>query len=193
MLVLWIAGSWIALLNVAIVALIGAIVMFMPGINLTNWKKAERHIGWDTLLMIGGVSSLGHASVKTGLADWLVQSTMGGVMDWPLLWIIPLISLLTVLIHLPLPIAPVVNAVLIPPIAALALTMNINPVLLVLPVAFTASCAFLLPLDAVPLLTFSKGYYRMHDMLLPGTIISFGWIILMTVLIIWVAPLVQLY
>jgi sodium-dependent dicarboxylate transporter 2/3/5 len=87
----------------------------------------------------------------------------------------------------------VVNAVLIPPIAALALSMNINPILLVLPVAFTASCAFLLPLDAVPLLTFSKGYYRMFDMLLPGAIISLAWIILMTLLIIWVAPLVQIF
>ncbi|MEE9355094.1 MAG: DASS family sodium-coupled anion symporter [Methylococcaceae bacterium] len=193
MIVLWIAGSWIKLLNVAIVALLGAIIMFMPGIRLISWKKAERHIGWDTLLMIGGVSSLGQASVKTGLAEWLVQTSMSGVSNWPLFWIIALISLLTVLIHLPLPIAPVVNAVLIPPIAALALSMNINPVILILPVAFTASCAFLLPLDAVPLLTFSKGYYRMFDMLLPGSIISLCWIILMTILITWVAPVVQLF
>ena len=144
-------------------------------------------------LMIGGVTSLGQASVKTGLAEWLVQSTMAGIIGWPLIWIIPFISLLTVLIHLPLPIAPVVNAVLIPPIAALAMSMEINPAIFVLPVAFTASCAFLLPLDVVPLLTFSKGYYRMFDMLIPGIIISIGWIILMTALIIWIAPLVHLY
>lgn len=98
MIALWIAGSWIKPLNVAIVALLGAIILFMPGINLLSWKQAERHIGWDTLLMIGGVSSLGQASVKTGLAEWLVQSSMSGIMNWPLLWIIPVISLLTVLI-----------------------------------------------------------------------------------------------
>ena len=168
MILLWIAGSWIKLLNVAIVALAGAIIMFMPGIRLISWEQAERHIGWDTLMMIGGVTSLGQASVKTGLAEWLVQTCMSGIFNWPLVWVIAFISLITVLIHLPLPIAPVVNVVLIPPIAALALQMQINPVILVLPVAFTASCAFLLPLDAVPLLTYSKGYYRMFDMLLPA-------------------------
>jgi sodium-dependent dicarboxylate transporter 2/3/5 len=143
--------------------------------------------------MIGSVTSLGQASVKTGLAEWLVQATMSGITDWPLFWLIAFISLLTVLIHLPLPIAPVVNAVLIPPIAALALSMEIDPVILVLPVAFTASCAFLLPLDAVPLITYAKGYYRMWDMLKPGIILSFAWIIIMTVLMIWIAPRVQLY
>lgn len=189
MIVLWIVGSWVEVLNVTVVALFGAIILFMPGIKLISWKKAERHIGWETLIMIGGISSLGHASVKTGLAEWLVHSTMGGLAHWPILWLIPIISLITVLIHLPLPIAPVVNAVLIPPVAALALAMNINPIILVLPVAFTASCAFLLPLDAVPLLTFSKGYYRMFDMLLPGAIISLAWVLLMTVVMIWIAPI----
>ncbi len=189
MMALWVAGSWFKQLNVSIVALAGAIIMFMPGIQLISWEKAERHIGWDTLLMIGGVTALGRASIETGLAEWLVQSTMGGIMSWPLFWVIPMISLLTVLIHLPLPIAPVVNVVLIPPIAILAMSMDINPVLLVLPVAFTASCAFLLPLDAVPLLTFSKGYYRMFDMLLPGIIISLAWIVMMTILILSLVPL----
>lgn len=193
MMVCWIAGSWIKPLNVAVVALLGAIIMFMPGINLITWEKAEQYIGWDVLLIIGSVTSLGQASVKTGLADWLVQATMSGISDWPLLWLISFISLLTVIIHLPLPIAPVVNAVLIPPIAALALSMNIDPVILVLPVAFTASCAFLLPLDAVPLITYAKGYYRMLDMLKPGLMISFAWIIIMTVVMLWIAPLVQLY
>ena len=193
MMICWIAGSWIKPLNVAVVALLGAIIMFMPGINLITWEKAEHYIGWDALLMIGSVTSLGQASVKTGLAEWLVQATMSGITDWPLFWLIPFISLLTVLIHLPLPIAPVVNAVLIPPIAALALSMEIDPVILVLPVAFTASCAFLLPLDAVPLITYAKGYYRMWDMLKPGIILSFAWIIIMTVLMIWIAPRVQLY
>jgi sodium-dependent dicarboxylate transporter 2/3/5 len=189
MMALWVAGSWFKQLNVSIVALAGAIIMFMPGIQLISWEKAERHIGWDTLLMIGGVTALGRASIETGLAEWLVQSTMGGIMSWPLFWVIPMISLLTVLIHLPLPIAPVVNVVLIPPIAILAMSMDINPVLLVLPVAFTASCAFLLPLDAVPLLTFSKGYYRMFDMLLPGIIISLAWIVMITILILSLVPL----
>ena len=53
---------------------------------------------------------------------------------------------------------------------------------------FTASCAFLLPLDAVPLVTYGKGYYRMFDMLVPGAIISMAWVVVMTALLLLIGP-----
>ncbi len=193
MVVLWVAGSWVKALDLTIVALCGAIVCFLPGISLMDWTRAERFIGWNTLFMIGGVTSLGAASMDSGLADWLVSITMGGVESWPLVAVIVLISTVTVLIHLPLPIAPVVNVVLIPPVAALSLKLGVNPAVCVLPVAFTASCAFLLPLDAVPLLTYRTGYYRMFDMLGPGGTVSALWVVVMTALMLLIAPLVGLF
>ena len=48
----------------------------------------------------------------------------------------------------------------------------------------------LLPLDAVAVITYSKGYYRMTDMLL-GAIIGVVWVIVMTALMVW-APLLGL-
>ena len=67
-----------------------------------------------------------------------------------------------------------------------------NPALYALPVIFTASCAFLLPLDAVPLVTYSRGYYKMFDMFVPGAIISVFWVILMTGLLMVIGPMVGL-
>ena len=184
MMTLWIAGSWVEFLDVLIVGLSGAIVMFLPGIRLLTWKQAERAIGWDTMLMIGGVTSLGAASVEAGLAQWLVDALLGGIGSWSVFWALIAISAFTVVIHLALPIGPVVNAVVIPPIALLAISAGQNPALYALPVAFTASCALLLPLDAVPLLTYSKGYYRMHEMLVPGGLISLAWVVWMTVVML---------
>jgi sodium-dependent dicarboxylate transporter 2/3/5 len=86
----------------------------------------------------------------------------------------------------------VINATLIPPIALLAVESGQSPVLYALPVAFTASCAFLLPLDPVPLLTYARGYYRMFDMVLPGAILSVVWVVLMTALMLTVAPAIGL-
>lgn len=188
MVVLWILGSWVPLLDVALVALAGAIAMFLPGVDLLTWKEAEDGISWDTLVMIGGVTSLGAASVETGLAGWLVESLLGGMQSWPIGAMLIAISAFTVVIHLPLPIGPVVNAVVIPPIALLAAANGANPALYALPVAFTASCAFLLPLDAVSLITFSRGYYRMTDMLLPGTIVSVVWVVWITILMLMLQP-----
>ena len=64
-------------LDVTLVALCGSIAMFLPGIGLLEWKQVERGTGWDTLLMIAGVSSIGVASVETGLAKWIVEAVDG--------------------------------------------------------------------------------------------------------------------
>ena len=192
MIVLWILSTWIEALDVVLVGIIGAITMFLPGMQLFTWKEVERGIGWDALLMVGGVTSLGAAAVDTGLAQWLVDGSIGGIEDWSVVWVVALISAFAVVIHLVLPIGPVINAVLIPPVALLALSTGQNPALYALPVAFTASCAFLLPLDAVPLVTYGKGYYRMLDMFVPGAIVSVFWVMLITALIVLLGPSVGL-
>lgn len=192
MLVLWIASTWIPAIDVYLVSICGACAMFLPGVNLFTWKEAQNATGWDTLMMIGGVTSLGSASSQTGLAEWMAGTVLSGVQDWPTVLIIAGISAFTVLIHLMLPIAPVINAVMIPPMMVLGTAAGVNPALYALPVIFTASCAFLLPLDAVPLVTYSRGYYRMLDMFTPGLVISVIWVVLMTGLLLLIGPLVGL-
>ena len=187
--VLWILSNWYPReLDVTMVALIGGIALFLPGIGVLTWGDASRSIGWEVLLMIGGVTSIGLASRDTGLTTWVVSSIFDGIAGVSTLWLLLGIGIFTVLIHLVVPIGPVVNAVMIPPIVALAIALGLPPMLLALPVIFTASCAFLLPLDAVALITYSKGYYRMTDMLLPGLVISVFWVIILTILMTVLVP-----
>jgi sodium-dependent dicarboxylate transporter 2/3/5 len=185
---LWVLSSWVPALDLPLVTLGGAIALFLPGIRLLTWEQAHRGVGWDGLLMIGGVTSLGAASVETGLAGWLVKALLGGVGALPPALIVAGISAFVVVVHLAIPIAPVINSVLIPPVVALAAESGYSPAFFALPVAFTASCAFLLPLDAVSLLTYSKGYYRMVDMLKPGALVSVVWVLLMTALMLGLGP-----
>ncbi len=200
MLTLWILSSWPELFptplrplsNIFLVAVLGGCVMFMPGMNFFTWKEAQRATGWEVLLLLFAVTSMGAVSSSSGLAQWLVDVTLGDVAGWHMIWILFVISVFTVVIHLMLPIAPVINAVMIPPIMILGTAAGFDPVLFALPVIFTASCAFLLPLDAVPLVTFGKGYYKMFDMLAPGTVISIVWVILMTGLMLLVGPIIGL-
>jgi len=188
MVILWILSTWYPVFDVYVVGIGGAVVLFLPGIGVLNWKQTQAGVGWDALLLIGGVTSLGSASVATGLAQWLVDSSLRGIASWGPVWVIALISAFTVLIHLILPINPVIVTVLIPPLTILAHDTGVNPALYALPVAFTASCAFLLPIDAVPLITYGKGYYRMLDMLPPGALLSGMWVILMTLLLMAIGP-----
>jgi solute carrier family 13 (sodium-dependent dicarboxylate transporter), member 2/3/5 len=192
MIVFWILSTWIREFDTVLVGVCGACLMFFPGIKLFSWKEAQDSTGWDALLMIGGVTSLGALSGSSGLAKWLVGSSLGGLQDWSVLGILALISAFTVVIHLMLPVNPVIPAVMIPPIMLVAAAAGRNPALYALPVIFTASCAFLLPLDSVPLVTYSKGYYRIFDMFLPGLIISAIWVVVMSAIVMLVGPMIGL-
>jgi sodium-dependent dicarboxylate transporter 2/3/5 len=167
MLVMWITSNWYPgnpYFDIPTVALVGGTLMFLPGIRLFKWSEVQGNTGWETLLLIMGISSLGAASSSTGLAKWLAGSVLGGVAGQHIAVVLLVISAFTVVIHFVMPIAPIINAVMIPPIMALGESAGVNPVLYALPVIFTASCAMLLPLDAVPLVTYSKGYYKFFDM-----------------------------
>ena len=184
----WILSTWVRAFDVALVSILGAVALFLPGMKIFTWKEVERATGWDVLLVIGAVSSLGAASVKTGLAKAVVDLSLGGIGGGSVFGIVAAIAAFTVVIHLVLTIGPVIVAVLVPPIVVLATAAGHNPALFALPVVFTASCAFLLPLDAVLLVTYSKGYYRMLDLFRPGLIISLAWIFLMATLMTLLGP-----
>ena len=193
MITLWIASTWLPVFDTFLVAVVGAVAMFLPGIGLFTWKEVQQVTGWDTLMVIGGVDRRWARRRRRPVSPpWLAESALGGLADWNAVALIAAISAFTVVIHLMLPIAPVINAVMIPPIMVLGAAAGVNPALYALPVIFTASCAFLLPLDAVPLVTYSRGYYRMFDMLPAGLVISAVWVVLMTALLIVVGPLVGL-
>ncbi|HEX4998489.1 MAG TPA: DASS family sodium-coupled anion symporter [Terriglobia bacterium] len=195
MMTLWISSTWFPgspYFDTYTVALVGATVMFLPGIRLFTWSEVTKNTGWDVLLLIMGISSLGAASNTTGLAKWLAETVLGDVQGSNMALVLLLISAFTVLIHLVMPIAPIINAVMIPPIMALGTAAGVNPMLYALPVIFTASCAMLLPLDAVPLVTYGKGYYKFFDMFKPGFIISIVWVIVMTVLMLLIGPRIGL-
>jgi sodium-dependent dicarboxylate transporter 2/3/5 len=190
MLVCWILGTWYPkIFDTFIVGITGACVMFMPGMNLFSWREAQDATGWDTLLMVGAVLSLGDAASKvTGLAKWIVDFAMSGLSGMNLISLLLVISAFTVVIHLVVPINPAIIAAIVPPMIIFGKALGVNPAIYALPVIFSTSAAFLLPLDAVPLITYSKGYYKMFDMFVPGLIISIAWIVVMTGLLRVLGP-----
>lgn len=189
-LVFWVSSSWIKGLDISMVAILAAGAMMLPGMNLFKWSEAENYIGWSTFLVIGAVTSLGMATVSTGLSGWVVENVLSGLGSMSLVAITIIIGLFTVLIHIPIPINPAIITAIMPPMILLAQETGVNPAIYALPIAFTTSVAFMLPLDSVTLVTYSKGYYTMRDMIFPGAIISVIWVAVMTVVTVTIAPLV---
>ena len=170
-----------------VAAVIGCAIFSLPTVELLTWEQDKGRIGWDSLMLIGASNALGMAIWETGGAAWIAHACLGGVAGMPLAGVIAVISLFTVVIHLLIPVNTAIVAVLLPALAALAGTMGVNPAVLAIPMGFSVSAAFLLPLDAVPLVTYPAGYYRMFDMFKPGCLISVVWVVVMTLVMFAIA------
>ena len=184
---LWCSCS-LAGLSLPVAAFLGSVPFALPRVYLIDWTKDKNHIAWDILMLIGAANALGMILFENGGATWLVDACLGGITGLHVAVFIGVISLFTIVAHLVIPVITALVAVLMPAVVVLAGNMGVNPALLALPMTFSVSAAFLLPLDSVPLVTYPAGYYRMYDMFKPGVYISLAWVVILTPLMMLLAP-----
>lgn len=161
-------------------ATIGAALFFMPGIELLTWDSAKQKVGWDTVLLIGSASSLGTTLWNSGAATWVANIALSGISGASTLVVILFIVVFTILIHLLVPVNPAIVSLMVPTLSAFAISIGLNPAFLIIPMGFTVSAAFLLPLDPVPLITYSSGHYKMGEYFKAGVPLCVVWTIVMT-------------
>ena len=183
MVVLWIASSWIPAINTTIVAMVGCVAFFVPGINIMTWPQYRDKVGWHAILLVGSVTAMGGAFVSCGLADILVAASVDAFTGLNLVMLVAGLGLLIALLHFVMPVAPAIIGILLVPLVAVATTIGIPPEALVFVIAISATACYLIPFDTVPALTFTEGYYTMIDMLKAGTPIT---IVLVILCAIWV-------
>ncbi|TEB04525.1 Sodium-dependent dicarboxylate transporter SdcS [Pelotomaculum schinkii] len=187
LLVTWFTEGKLHSVPIAASTTIGAVLFFLPGIDLLTWDGTKNKIGWNTILLIGAASSLGTALWKSGAAAWLAQSALQGIAGASMLVVVLFVVIFTILIHLLVPVNPAIVSIMVPSLAAFAATSGMSPALLIVPMAFTVSSAMLIPLDPVPLITYPSGYYNMKDFFKGGCPASILWAILMTIAILVLA------
>ena len=152
---------------------------------LLSWNYAER-LPWGVLLLFGGGLSLAAAVDNTGLADWIAGS-LGGLGDWPVLVLIFAVTVMIVLLtELTSNIAT--TATFLPLVAALAVSLGQNPLLLALPAVLAASAAFMLPVATPPnAIVFGSGQLTIPQMVRAGiwlNLISIAVIVLVVYVIL---------
>ncbi|MCZ6830790.1 MAG: SLC13 family permease [Gammaproteobacteria bacterium] len=149
-------GGWSTLLglqsaNDASVALLAVILMFLvpdgEGEKLLNWERAVT-IPWGVLLLFAGGICLAKAFVSSGLSfllgDWLAS------MSYLPLWLLIGLICTVVTFMTEATSNTASTSLLMPILAAAALAAGINPEILMVPAAMTASCAFMLPVATAP-------------------------------------------
>ena len=179
-----------------LIAVAGAILMFMipsgsedkKQSKLLDWNTANG-LPWGVLLLFGGGLSLAAAVKATGLAVW-IGNEMAIIGTFDLIFIVfILVALVVFLTELTSNTATV--ATLLPILGALAVASGIDPMMLFVPVAISASCAFMLPVATGPnAVVFSSGQVTIPEMATAGFKINLFAIFAVTGLCYMLVPVI---
>ncbi len=161
--------------NDAIVALLAVIAMFIipngKGGRLLNWETAAT-IPWGMLILFGSGFTIAAAFTESGLSQ-AIGTALAGLSTWPVLAVMAIICLcVTFLTETTSNTAT--TTLLMPILAATALGAGIDPMLLMVPAAMSASCAFMLPVATAPnVIVFASGRIPAGVMAREGTALNF--------------------
>ncbi|PCM45495.1 SLC13 family permease [Marinobacter sp. ANT_B65] len=190
------AGAWIfrPLLSVNIapwltdtgIAISAAIAMFIIPVNtreqsfVLDWDTAKG-IPWGVLLLFGGGLAMAGAISSSGLADWIAASMhVAGALPV----IVMIVLVVTVIIFLTEVTSNTATAAaFLPLLGALAVSQDASPLLLTVPAAIAASCAFMMPVATPPnAIVFSSGHMKIGEMIRTGFALNIAGIIVVTLL-----------
>jgi len=166
------------------VAVTVALVLFLipsrsrPGERLMDWETAVK-LNWGIVILFGGGFALAGGFTESGLSGWLGGrlSAMAGLP--PLLLVLITCTGLTFLTELTSNAATTQMA--LPVLGSLAVAIQVNPLLLMVPATLSASCAFMLPVATPPnAIAFGTGDLPMKDMVRTGIWLNLIGILLVT-------------
>ena len=155
---------------------------------LVTWEDTKR-LPWGVLILFGGGLSLAAALSSSGLTLWLGQqmAPLGAIND--ILLVVALTSLVIFLTELTSNVAT--TATLLPVVAAVAIELGVDPLILVVPVTVAASCAFMLPVATPPnAIVFSSGEIQIREMMRAGLWLNIVSIALVSAVAVWLVPAV---
>ena len=141
----------LALLDDSVIAISGAVSLFFikerkNKNKLLIWDDVQSGFPWGLIFLFGGGMALAYVVNDSGLALWLASLIPSETYFWIiLLTVIVMVVLLTELTS-----NLTTTITFLPVVASVGLNMGIDPLLLILPLTISASCAFMLPVATPP-------------------------------------------
>jgi len=172
-------GGWSDFLDIPIagdstVALFAVVLMFLipngKGSRLLDWDTAKT-IPWGMLLLFAGGIAIAKGFVASGLSQ-ILGEWMSSLANLPVIFMILTICL--VVTYLTEITSNTATATLLMPILAVAaISAGYDPMVLMIPAAMCASCAFMLPVATAPnAIAYGTGELEIKDMVKEGAILS---------------------
>jgi len=164
---------------------------------LPSGKKMERlldlrtasKIPWGVLLLIGGGLALASGFTTTGLDMWIADKMLFlGELDY---FLIVLVIVTITMLTSEIMSNTAVAALLLPIMAVLGSATELDPILLMAPVAFATSYGFMMPVGTPPnAIAIGSGHVSIKQMVRYGLPFDLICIPILTVMIVFLVPLV---
>lgn len=162
---------------------IGIILFLIPskqieGEFLMDWKTAES-IPWEIILLFGGGFALATGFKESGLSQWFGEQLIWLKDVHPFFIILTIAFVVTFLTEITSNTATVET--FLPVLAGLAMSIEVNPLLFMLPATIAGSLAFMLPVATPPnAIVFGTKRLTMIDMSKTGLFLNIIGIIIVT-------------
>lgn len=169
--VLWIAGNWITALNVTVVALIGLVATFLPGVKLLTWKEYQESVPWVVIVMVGSIFSMSGLMVSTDVIDFIgsiVSATGMFTLAFPLALLLYLLFAYGVFTLCP--VGGVWEALFVPVLVGFCVQSGVSPTVAPFAILFAFGGNFLLPINPLNMYSYAYGYFKFGDLFKAGIV-----------------------
>lgn len=183
--------------DATIAVLMGVLLFFIPGEPAENsarqpiltWSETESAMPWGMLILIGSGFAIARAFDKTGLSEWLGGRISMVLEGQPVLVLTFGVCLfVTFLTEFTTNVATLNT--LLPVLAAVAVSLDVPPLMLLLPATISASCAFMFPVGTPPnAIVFGTGRVPMAQMARYGLILNLLGVVVITAAMRYWVPL----
>ena len=141
------------------------------------------------MLLFGGGFALASGFKESGLSIWIAEQLTGLGEIQPVFLVGSICTMLTFLTELTSNTAT--TEMILPLLGSLAVAIQTNPLILMIPATLSASCAFMLPVATPPnAIVFGTGEVTMADMMKVGIIMNLLGVVLITTMMYLIGVLV---
>ncbi|WP_207061707.1 DASS family sodium-coupled anion symporter [Motiliproteus sp. SC1-56] len=162
-------------INDTIIALLAAMILFAVPVSRTKGEfaldwEAARNVPWGVLLLFGGGLALAGGFKGTGLAEWIGNA----VTDVEVSTLVLVLLVTIAIVYLTeITSNTASTATFLPILAAVAVGLGLDPMILCIPVAVGASMAFMMPVATPPnAIVFSYERMELRDMVRAGFLLN---------------------
>ncbi len=164
--------GWLPMMSDTTIAMAGAVVLFLLPVDLRRGEfvmtwEATKGLPWDVLLLFGGGLSLAGMIQAHGLSAYL-GSLCAAFGDGPVLLTMAAICF-GILMLTELTSNTATAATFLPIVGAVAISLDQDPLLFLIPTALAANCSFMMPVGTPPnAIVFGSGVLRIPQMAYAG-------------------------